>query len=296
MSGIIAEPPPRAIASLEMAHEVSRRHGLWLVAAGVVTIAVAEIGLFTRTPPFPHWFFVFAWYGWILFCDGWLLRLEGRSLLISRGRELALMLVLSAICWSLFEVLNIRLRNWQYHDLINPLWLRLIGFALAFATVFPALFLTADLLRAIAVRRNWRVASWRIRPVEITRELERRLFWTGVAFLILPMLWPKVFFPLVWLALVPMLEPWNRRRGMPSLYDDLQRGDPRRIVLLLLAGFICGGLWEFWNFWAVSKWSYTIPYVGFLKIFEMPVLGFFGFPPFTLECFAMYYFCMSLKR
>jgi len=51
---------------------------------------------------------------------------------------------------------------------------------------------------------------------------------------------------------------------------------------------ICGLLWEFWNYWASAKWVYTIPYLGFLQIFEMPVLGFFGFPLFALECYLLY--------
>ena len=46
--------------------------------------------------------------------------------------------------------------------------------------------------------------------------------------------------------------------------------------------------------WAISKWTYTVPYFGNVKIFEMPVLGFLGFPPFAIECWAIYIFCRSL--
>jgi hypothetical protein len=49
----------------------------------------------------------------------------------------------------------------------------------------------------------------------------------------------------------------------------------------------CGFLWELFNFWAGSKWIYTVPYVGSLKVFEMPILGFLGFPPFAVECYVM---------
>ncbi len=52
---------------------------------------------------------------------------------------------------------------------------------------------------------------------------------------------------------------------------------------------MCGVLWEFWNYWATTKWTYTVPYAGNVKIFEMPVLGYLGFPPFALECYAMYH-------
>ena len=33
-----------------------------------------------------------------------------------------------------------------------------------------------------------------------------------------------------------------------------------------------------------------MPILGDIKIFEMPVLGFLGFPPFCLECFVLYQF------
>jgi hypothetical protein len=36
--------------------------------------------------------------------------------------------------------------------------------------------------------------------------------------------------------------------------------------------------------------------VGFLKIFEMPVLGYLGYLPFALELYAMYWFCMWLWK
>ena len=40
--------------------------------------------------------------------------------------------------------------------------------------------------------------------------------------------------------------------------------------------------------------AHTVPYFGNVKIFEMPVLGYLGFPPFAIECWAMYIFFRSL--
>jgi hypothetical protein len=59
-------------------------------------------------------------------------------------------------------------------------------------------------------------------------------------------------------------------------------------VNLLVAGLICGLIWEFWNYWAGTKWIYNVPILPEIKLFEMPILGFGGFPPFAVECFAMY--------
>ena len=72
-------------------------------------------------------------------------------------------------------------------------------------------------------------------------------------------------------------------------------GDNTRLVALLAAGFICGGLWEAWNLGARTKWVYSVPFFDELKLGEMPVLGFLGFPPFALECYAMVSF-LSLLR
>ena len=66
----------------------------------------------------------------------------------------------------------------------------------------------------------------------------------------------------------------------PATYD--------RLINLCVAGFVCGLLWEFWNYWARAKWVYTVPILPDLKLFEMPLPGYLGFPAFALECFAMY--------
>ena len=40
----------------------------------------------------------------------------------------------------------------------------------------------------------------------------------------------------------------------------------------------------------------TVPYLGDVKLFEMPVLGYLGFPPFALECFALYHWLRGALR
>jgi hypothetical protein len=118
---------------------------------------------------------------------------------------------------------------------------------------------------------------------------------SGAAMLALPIVWPSPYFAApVFLGFIFLLDPINARAGDHSLLRDIRHGSYARVVNLLIAGFICGGLWEFWNFWARAKWIYTVPIFGDIKIFEMPVLGYFGFPPFALECFTMYTFIRRL--
>jgi hypothetical protein len=59
---------------------------------------------------------------------------------------------------------------------------------------------------------------------------------------------------------------------------------------------ICGFFWEFWNFYSYPKWVYHVPYLGFLHVFEMPLLGYGGYLPFSLELFAIYQFVVGLIR
>ena len=47
-----------------------------------------------------------------------------------------------------------------------------------------------------------------------------------------------------------------------------------------------GFWWEFWNYYSSPKWVYDIAYVGFLKIFEMPLLGYVGYPFFGIIVFS----------
>ena len=98
----------------------------------------------------------------------------------------------------------------------------------------------------------------------------------------------------VWLGFILLLDPINAWLGGDSLTRDLQEGRTDRLTNLALSGALCGVLWEFWNYWAGAKWHYTVPIMEHVKIFEMPVPGYLGFPPFAIECFTMYVFVRTL--
>jgi len=117
----------------------------------------------------------------------------------------------------------------------------------------------------------------------------------GFLFLLAPLIFPRYCFPLIWLGVFFLLDPINYLQKSYSLIRDWEEGNLRRFLLLLTAGLICGFLWEFWNFWATSKWVYALPFFGQPKIFEMPLAGFLGFPPFAVESFVFYNF-ISLFR
>lgn len=265
-------------------------HG-WI---GLGVILAAEGGLLLGVSVIARWFTPVVWTGYVLLTDALAARLTGRSYLTSHRSEAVAVALASIACWWLFEWYNApRFWQgpaqrvglwWQYHGLEPDPFLRRVGYDWAFATIFPALFLTAAVLRATVFRRL-EVRPWRPSP-----RLLRASVAAGALAVALPLLLVSSWLvPLVWLGWIFLIEPLNYRAGRPSWLADLGRGDASRLAALLASGAVCGLLWEFWNYWAAARWTYTVPYLGHLKVFEMPVLGYLGFPPFALECHAMYH-------
>lgn len=247
----------------------------------VAVFLVAGAGLALDMEPFVSWYYCFAWWPYILAMESLLALRGAESDLYDHPHDWLLLLPLSVTLWLFFELLNFRLNNWQYVNIPAYSVERWIGYTLSFATVLPGLFVTARLLDYFGL-----FSSLRMTPLKEPRRLHLPLAFTGMAFLVLPMTLPQYFFPLVWGALILLLEPVVHGNGGRSLLGDWEQGEPRRFLLLLVAGMLCGGLWEFWNFQSGAGWIYTVPFVGDAKIFEMPVLGFLGFPPFAVECYV----------
>jgi hypothetical protein len=259
-------------------------HLLWIL--GLLGLPLSHYALFARTEPFYTGVYSLLWWSFIFACDGLVYALRRRSMLHDNLREFVLLALWSTPVWLLFEVLNFRLENWFYVMVPDELtW----GFALllpAYATVLPGVFEVSDLVVGI-VERTTRTGRIEGRPFTVTRRNLRVQMSLGAAMLVLPLVWPEDFFCLVWGFAFLLLDPLCYALGGRSLLRQLASGDNTRLVALLVSGFVCGGLWEAWNIGARTKWIYTVPFFDELKIFEMPVLGFLGFPPFVLECYAI---------
>jgi hypothetical protein len=255
----------------------------------LVVLAVATAGMARLVEPFLSWYFQWAWWCYVLAADALNRRLAGRSLLRDEPRRFLWLAAVSVALWTLFEALNLRLGNWYYvmdHPLRAARW---PGGVVAFATVLPALFETEALVRNLGTLRHVPVCrlKWSCRKTFVSLAL-------GVLSFTLPLIWPELFFPLTWGSFIFLLEPWNRRHAATSRLRELEEGEAAPSLRWLLAGLVCGVLWETWNYWARAKWIYTVPGFESLKVFEMPLAGFLGFPPFALECAAVVAFLDSL--
>jgi len=254
-----------------------------MIVAGVIWF-VAIWGRALGAEPFTTWLYFFAWWPLLLFLDGLLGRLTGKSFIFQRPREFLRMAFFSVTIWLIFEVFNLWLLNWRYVGLDPRAWLRWPGYVLAYATVLPGVLLTAEVLAALGVAADLKGKARRV------GRWQPPFLLIGVALLVLPFLAPHYAFPLIWLGFFFLLDPLVDLMSGNSLTRRLVAGERQRHLCLVLAGLLCGLWWELWNYPSLSKWVYTLPVLNFGKIFEMPVLGYLGFLPFALECAIMYKF------
>ena len=281
-----------------------------MIWGGLLIMIVSETATLFRVEPFWSWNTPIAWTGFILFADAVVFRARGDSWIRSAPREFALLALASIPLWLVFEAYNLVIRNWYYTGLPeNTAW-RDFGYAWSFATITPAIFEGAELIGvARTVRRSAKALAarsggphtpsyTRLKPSNSIDAPGRLSVAVGAIMLALPFfVSPEVARYMaapVWLGFIFLLDPINAWLGAESLWSDLREARYDRLVNLSLSGFLCGALWEFWNFWAGAKWHYSVPIMERWKIFEMPLPGYFGFPPFALECFTMYVFVRRL--
>jgi hypothetical protein len=250
-----------------------------MIGLGLAIMLVTETATLFGVEPFASWNTPIAWTGFILFADSYVFRVRGDSWMRSAPGEFAFLAVVSIPLWLVFEGFNLVLDNWNYTGLPGNFWLRQFGYAWSFATIWPAIFEGADLFAVLRAGRAGGAggAGW-AGGAGIA---------IGAAMLVVPfVVSPSVARYMaapVWLGFIFLLDPINARLGAETLTRD-------RIINLSLSGLLCGVLWEFWNYWAHAKWHYTVPIMEHVKLFEMPLPGYLGFPAFALECFTMYVF------
>ena len=248
---------------------------------GLVLLVLFVVLALFQVEPVPTYFFVFAWYPALLILDALVLRKRGGSLLTERPLAFVCLLCWSLPFWLLFEAANLLLENWYYVNTpADPLAARLF-LILSFATVLPGLIETFDLLEAYGLFRRLRTPRFHASP--------KRLRWlatAGLLMLLLALALPEYCYVLIWGFLFLLLEPFNRRPRWNSLLRDLERGQPGRLVRLIVAGLLCGLYWEVMNMPARARWIYSLPFFEETLGVEMPPIGFLGFAPFALEAYA----------
>ena len=165
---------------------------------GLSLIILLWILNWTLTGPRTHWGFFPLWLGYCLCIDGLVFWRTGTSLLTRSPRKYVGLFLLSAPVWWLFELLNLRTQNWIYLgvEIFTPLeyafWT-----TLSFTTVIPAVFGSAEFFASFDFVK-------RLKPslkIGRDRRTTTAFFTLGWIMLLLLFVWPKIFFPFIWLSI-----------------------------------------------------------------------------------------------
>lgn len=270
---------------------------------GVLIIVSLIIGIVFRVDFFLNWATPVFWTGYILVVDGVVYSFKGKSFVFYIG--FPIVFLLSIFVWWFFEWTNIFLSNWHYHNLPDLLT-RYIGYFWSFGTIIPAILLTYSLV--LVMTRDVKIEFHRF---QVTNIMLGAMILLGLFFLLLPIVPfsmkyldrsadPELFFWLkwlgdikyseymafaVWLSVFLILDPINYLMKKPSILGSIEKGNYKVILALSVAGIVCGVFWELVNWFAVIRWTYNVPILPQVKIFEMPILGYLGFIAFAWEIY-----------
>jgi hypothetical protein len=263
------------------------------LAVGLALVALFWFASWTHLGVLGEYSFFPLWVGYILTVDALVAWRKGTSLLTRYPREFIALFLLSTPVWWLFEFHNYFLLNWHYLGAHDPsFWEMLIVGTIDFSTVIPAVFETAEFIATFQFINRFQST----RRINVQKHHLWLVMYIAVGLFAGVLFLPRYFFPFTWVWLFLFVDALNFLRGRTSLIEQISRGDWRIVGTLAIAGLVCGFFWEMWNINALPKWYYTVPFVSFAHIFEMPLLGYGGYIPFAWELYALYQWVWGMLR
>lgn len=280
---------------------VKRSLPLWFWF-GLVIFAISLGFLWTKAEGpriIVNWLLIPLFWGIIFLVDGWVYRrANGKSIIADKPQTLVAIAICSIGGWLLFEFLNFFvLKNWYYPagNLISKQQF-LIYSMLGSSALLTVVFEWYMLLRTF---KKISVKYTNGPKVTISKSIWKVVLLISIIGLIAIPFLPNQLFLLIWL--VPMLSLISvlslRNKWTPV--TPLEKGNWSALALIALAYFIQGVLYECWNYFGgyhladgtvqtfnPGYWLYSVPYVDVLHVFEMPLLGLFGYLPFGVYCWV----------
>jgi hypothetical protein len=286
ISGILAflYLPCRSVA---VSNETRRDFPWWGWLAGLCMLCFWTLAWtrFEWFKPFQSFTFTPLWVSYVVLVNALTYRRTGHCLLTHKPRYLLALFPASSLFWWYFEYLNRFAQNWYYigAELFSPAVYVLHG-TIAFSTVLPAVMSTTELLQSypafkqIRFQRPLHFRNCRIRIGAVANLMVASFGLICIA------IWPEYSYPMVWLSPLVILVAVQVLLREGSVLQKLERGEWNAVILPALAALVCGFFWEMWNYYSYPKWAYSVPSVQRFQIFEMPLLGYFGYLPFGLQC------------
>ena len=231
-----------------------------------------------------------VWTGYILTVNALCVWRKGTSPLTAHPFVYLLTFPASSLFWWFFEYLNRFVWNWYYLGIAELSAATYTLYAtLCFASVLPAVYATAEFLGTFRFfdDRVYDGMAWRpdVRS-PVSRAVLAALSLVGLTGIVF---FPDCAYPLLWISPLMVFVLVQVMLGERCLLDRLKTGAWGLVFRFAVAALVCGLCWETWNYYALAKWVYAVPWVHGWQIWEMPLVGFAGYLPFGVECAAVTY-------
>ena len=198
-----------------------------------------------------------AWLGYLILMEGVLARTPVGSPVRRRPHHFFLLFFASIFIWCVFDFINFHggMRAWVYIGIPEHLEDKFLPYFLAFGSIVPGMLMSGQVMLS---------AGWFNWAQSHERRLPRRVKIVACGIGLLMFIWP-LFYPnpitnlTLWTSFAFLLDPINDYLGRPSMFRDWQNGWYGRTLAAMAGGLACGFLWEFWNYWALAKWTIICP-------------------------------------
>lgn len=266
---------------------------------GVFSYGITALLLWTKVHEpslLLHWSDVPLFWGLFLILDGiTYVRNGGRSMISHRIQEVIGIAMASAFGWMLFEYLNFFVDdNWYYPfgDIIDREVFLL--YAIVISTgLLPLSFGFYELFNTFRFFQNRYTQGVKI-------ILPEKLKTAMIVLCLLGMLgsglFPDYLFFSLWLAPGILIALALDKLGMWTPLRSIGKGNWRPTLVFALTYLAAGLCLEGENYFsgihsqdgevlftmAPAYWQYNLPYVNRFHLFEMPIVGFLGYMPFSL--------------
>lgn len=233
------------------------------------------------------------WIGYCMVIDAGAYVRTGTSIWNRSRWAFIRLFLISAPVWWIFELLNLRTKSWFFlgseHYTVAEY---LIFSTLSFSAVIPALFETAEFFTSFGPKGIRPPRSSALPSPQTLNVMTS----AGLASVVLILLLPTIFFPLIWIVPFLLFEPMNVKRGRPSIVVPFVQGSWRPLFALALAGIWFGFFMELWNSMSFPRWAYSFPGNYSTKIFALPLVGYAGYLALPFSVHAAYHFIVGTLR
>ena len=265
---------------------------LWLGALGLLGLKAAEPAWLI------HWALLPLFWGFSLTLDGWVyIRKNGKSMVSRSFREFVAIGMVSISGWLVFEWLNFFVKiNWYYPKALLVPHDEFLLYAVSGSSgLMPMAFEWYDLLTSFRGLRRRYGSGPKIRA---SQSLKMALLVISFAGLFAVAFLPNLLFFILWLAPLIILAVMLERFGIWTPFTPISKGNWSPLLLFSMTYLIQGLFLESWNYISAchqngsilthnpAYWAYSIPYVDFLHVFEMPIFGYLGYLPFGAYCWV----------